>query len=1166
MAEKNKNKKKNNKAIQVITSVFSEPQLLLDYILSLGISQSSVCRAEPAVSALLETLLTTCLVCPPTSPIASPVCTSTPCFNVAFSSQHEVLANAIKVICQHSNPSQNVLSCGYRLSYGKVDNGTVTGTTALENVYPNTTCNHLKSAAWQALLKNIGDDLMTHLLTKCAMFLPLPSSCYLQISGRLAHVQARQSPWLIPQADTSHSDLSLSGASGGCMISCANGTGSITSSGSSGTGVTSDTSNIIPPSRPTLPAPEGTQPVCGSGQTVSISSHCNSSSRSTSASVSLPWWISSSGSAVVQSTATATSTATSTTGEETDTYASSSMEHSVYMLAPPVYGEAARQWRFHRNRMLYATNLQETLPPKFILYQLPASQRGTEILLRLIFDGRKPCISALLKRKTTSRLPVHLYKLMPVFRRLLQNFKKVKLSCLLRKLCPLPESTGQVNQDQSGGHQGAGDEALLSQFTPPHQVVRFLHAVLKKAVPRHLWGSPDNFNVFMKHVDEFVHLHRLDTFSVHQFLSGFKASHCAWLYPPGTGSHGGGGSGSGGSSSGVGGGGGSSGGRSKASSQLSARRQALLQTWLYWLVDNVIINILKTCFYITDTSCHRNKLFFFRKSLWRQVHRRARDKLGKEFMQPIGHDQACSLLRAHTAVGISMIRLVPKSGGGIRPIVNLAYKPSPGFLRHLSGEQQQPIVSSSVNSRLTAAFNILRFEQDEHTDLFGASVYCVEDIYKNWQSFVAQRRAENDTRPLYFVAMDIKGCFDNINQDLLLRIVGELLSNDGYFVRRFSAVVAGLDNMAHSSFKRCACSDEEFGSSFKSFAERYLNRSKLHNAVLTDQVVYPRSEREKLLITIENHIKNNLLRVGYSVCRQCCGVSQGSVLSSLLCCLYYGYLERDLLPAIKRSSGLLQRFVDDYFLVTPCRKTAESVVLKMYNGWPEHGSVVNWKKTRLNFDMKMNMQPGDPTSVELLPQTDERLFPWCGLVFDMVSLNVSVDYSRWFGQYLSDSLTVDHAGRTFVSAKSSMLMTLKTKCNAILLDRSLNSEQTVVKNVYQAFLFVAMKFHALSRRLPQGHRLRHSMNLMQGLLADLIAEFFKHASRQLRPMVAGVQGGLPIHYKQVDSIAHRAFHHVLQRHHSAYSSQFIHRCRHRAITCQEHVKPEWTEEIEMILL
>ncbi|KAJ3398804.1 hypothetical protein HDV05_002300 [Chytridiales sp. JEL 0842] len=98
------------------------------------------------------------------------------------SSQEHVINYAIQWLLQRREQSQNILTQGYRMLRGNRSKA-VAGTVALENFFPNTVVNHLKSPLWETLLSRIGDYLMTYLLTCTSLFVATRNNCCFQVSG-----------------------------------------------------------------------------------------------------------------------------------------------------------------------------------------------------------------------------------------------------------------------------------------------------------------------------------------------------------------------------------------------------------------------------------------------------------------------------------------------------------------------------------------------------------------------------------------------------------------------------------------------------------------------------------------------------------------------------------------------------------------------------------------------------------------------------------------------------------------------------------------------------------------------------------------------------------------------------------------------------------------------
>lgn len=48
-------------------------------------------------------------------------------------------------------------------------------------------------------------------------------------------------------------------------------------------------------------------------------------------------------------------------------------------------------------------------------------------------------------------------------------------------------------------------------------------------------------------------------------------------------------------------------------------REVVLAKFLCWLMGTYVIELLKSFFYVTETTFQKNQLFFFRKSVWSQL-------------------------------------------------------------------------------------------------------------------------------------------------------------------------------------------------------------------------------------------------------------------------------------------------------------------------------------------------------------------------------------------------------------------------------------------------------------------------------------------------------------------------------------------------------------------
>jgi telomerase reverse transcriptase len=122
------------------------------------------------------------------------------------------------------------------------------------------------------------------------------------------------------------------------------------------------------------------------------------------------------------------------------------------------------------------------------------------------------------------------------------------------------------------------------------------------------------------------------------------------------------------------------------------------------------------------------------------------------------------------------------------------------------------------------------------------------------------------------------------------------------------------------------------------------------------------------------------------------GIAQGSVLSSMLCNVYYGSIEKKLLSGIfdavdDEHPRLLVRVVDDFLAVTTKKEQCAEFLRIMTAGDKSLGVEINPAKTKINFDL-----PGHEAN-RIPPGSG---FPWCGMIFDTATFATRIDYSDRF--------------------------------------------------------------------------------------------------------------------------------------------------------------------------
>nr|ACL80762.1 telomerase reverse transcriptase [Strongylocentrotus purpuratus]ACL80763.1 telomerase reverse transcriptase [Strongylocentrotus purpuratus] len=558
---------------------------------------------------------------------------------------------------------------------------------------------------------------------------------------------------------------------------------------------------------------------------------------------------------------------------------------------------------------------------------------------------------------------------------------------------------------------------LIKMKTDPWQVCLFLRQVLLKVVPDELWGSVHNRNVFLKGVKKFVQLGRFERLSLRELTEEIRAEDCNWCQLE------------------------KFRGRDPPFTSLVKQRQ-LVTDFFHWLMIGYTVPLIMMCFYVTETSSSRNQLVFYRKPVWLLL-----EKIGIQYyvahgiMKPMKENDVKKLVSAGLTLGFSRLRFVPKTKG-LRPITRMG--------KSVIEEKK----GLSVRLLLQDLFDVLTYHKINQPSVMGSSLLGIDGIYHKVLKFMKDRKERKDTRPLYFVKIDIEKCYDSIKRSKLLQIISMLLQGhdkpDEYRLQRYVTVTraasasTGLQKRSHRHVTTEL-------SSFHRQLIQMAQHGKIKNAIIINQVHTVKVTPKELLQRLKQHVTADVVKSGRKYYWRQDGISQGSILSSLLCSFFYAHLERCYLSDIDQE-GLMMRLIDDFLLITPHHDKAQRFLQLLLSGVKQYGCSANPNKTLANFDF---MHDG-----QLVPRSKE-LFPWCGIVFKTQTLNISNDYTKYNNVSIRYTLTICTGRDTSLHLmRIKLTWSLKAKNVSIFMDPLINSFLTIVINVYHLLLLLAHRFHS----------------------------------------------------------------------------------------------------------
>lgn len=420
-----------------------------------------------------------------------------------------------------------------------------------------------------------------------------------------------------------------------------------------------------------------------------------------------------------------------------------------------------------------------------------------------------------------------------------------------------------------------------------------------------------------------------------------------------------------------------------AASDVQKRKEIYLE-FLYYIFDSLLIPLISSNFHVTESSTHRNRLFYFRHDVWRMLSEPALATMRLSMLEEIPTAEALRTLGART-LGFSHIRLLPKLKG-MRPIVNLR--------RRVNKIQDgKPTLSRSINSIVQPIFSVLDYTKRTKPTSTGSALLSIGDMYTKLKGFQRQFKGKDQPAKFFFAKCDVQACFDTLPQRFSVTIAKQLMEEDEYHVRRHAeirAINSLKDDASLCSQARCArryVSRAQAVADFQPFSQIFKDgiANGKRNTIFVDSMGHSSHWKDKLLKLLEEHVQQNMLKIGKKFYRQKAGIPQGSVLSSLLCNFVYAGFESKYLNFLRSDESLLMRLVDDFLLITTNEKHAKRFLGIMHRGVEEYGVQVNPTKSVVNFKTFIN---GCQIPME------KDAFPYCGNLINPKTLETTKDRQR----------------------------------------------------------------------------------------------------------------------------------------------------------------------------
>ncbi|KAG5000321.1 hypothetical protein JHK87_021393 [Glycine soja] len=501
-------------------------------------------------------------------------------------------------------------------------------------------------------------------------------------------------------------------------------------------------------------------------------------------------------------------------------------------------------------------------------------------------------------------------------------------------------------------------------------------------------------------------------------------------------------------------------------------KHKLLEKWIFWYFSFLVVPLVQSNFYVTESEQGKQDIYYYPKPVWEKL---AASTVAcfKDWRYSCLDDVAVHNILRGRKFGFSKLRLQPKENG-VRMVANLKGSSKMPLLMSTMGVRNWKTKGKvknhskykhypSVNSVLRDAHTILKGIRFKEPNKLGSSVFDYNDVYKKLCPFlVGQKKGSASMPNLFIVKSDVMKAFDSINQDKLLDIMKDFLLKDVYFLKQYDEVVCTKKSLwVQKQFTMLDETRNNSDTQFTSFASFHS-----HHGVFVNQERWNTVKKKALNADLMQHVKRNVLQFNGKFYLQDVGIPQGGVLSSLLCSMYYGHLERHVIfPFLEKtlecgsctennagqtnyddkvSSYMLMRFIDDFLFISTSKKQAASFFSRLERGFRGYNCHMNKKKFGANFDVE-HISDCPLNRVYVGEDGATSFLQWSGLLINCSTMEIQADYTKYLGSHLSSTLTVRWQGKPGINLKGKLRLFLRPKCHPIFFDSNINSAAVLIK-------------------------------------------------------------------------------------------------------------------------
>ncbi|XP_064647236.1 uncharacterized protein LOC135500024 isoform X2 [Lineus longissimus] len=576
----------------------------------------------------------------------------------------------------------------------------------------------------------------------------------------------------------------------------------------------------------------------------------------------------------------------------------------------------------------------------------------------------------------------------------------------------------------------AGPEALVQSFHREDKIHSFVTRCLHGVLPTELLGSSQNLSSFLRNLKKMLNRKKYEQFTLGELLKDIKVSKMYWM----------------------------------RQYESEVEKTAMVAKVLRWLLAYCMA-LIEGYFYVTDTSVRSipGVYVYYRKPVWAiLIKMGVKDCIERGLIAPVSKDSTQrQLLRT------SCVRFVPKQNT-VRPIQMMGQK----------------INKVSVNMQLIPVKDAIGWVLSKEAATIPHQTFAT----------YADKIASMEQRPrLYYINLDIKNCFDNLNAGELYRTVINKLKDVPSETLYTRKVVITRPHRGTSNILRKMSAEGEFHG-IKGYVASLAKHHQFRKVVFVDKMLNQPRKTKDICRLLDSHLNSNQIKFhpNGQVYMQTQGVSQGSVAAGNLCELAFRKLEEEFQF---NESEFYQRHVDDVLFISPERRRIRRLFRLFHCRTTGQGPC----NVSVNLGKSLTNCPGIPVRY-----IDNDTVTSVGIVFDLETLTVQPQ--DICGGVSVDRYTICSRQRPGQVIRSKLIKLvfdgiMSNKVKAVFYQLPFNTEAMIIRKAHATFTCLVILWKGFSRKL--GFNFDQNIKQSVGLFRSLYRIFFTYATLRLRKLSKG---------------------------------------------------------------